>query len=106
MVYCYNCGTKNDDNAEFCSKCGEPLVDVNSKSHRRHRDDRYGRQGNENSGLPYGNIIGPVIGGVILIMVGITALTGFTDFWQYLLPAIIILIGLFIIIGAVYRSQR
>ncbi len=28
MVYCHNCGTKNDDDAEFCSKCGEPLKDV------------------------------------------------------------------------------
>ena len=43
MVYCHNCGTKNEDDAEFCSKCGEPLRDVTDYDRRRrhHRDDRY-----------------------------------------------------------------
>ncbi|AIS31859.1 MULTISPECIES: zinc-ribbon domain-containing protein [Methanobacterium] len=108
MVYCHNCGTKNEDDAEFCSKCGEPLRDVTDYDRRRrhHRDDRYYRQKNECFGLPHGNIIGPVIGGVILILVGVTAFTGFTNIWQYVWPAFIIIIGLLIVIGAVYRSQR
>ena len=26
MVYCSKCGKKNEDDAEFCSKCGAPLI--------------------------------------------------------------------------------
>jgi ribosomal protein L40E len=25
MVYCHECGTKNDEEAEYCSKCGALL---------------------------------------------------------------------------------
>ena len=28
MVYCWKCGTKNDDDAEFCKKCGSNLKDT------------------------------------------------------------------------------
>ena len=28
MVYCWKCGTKNDDDAEFCKKCGSNLNDT------------------------------------------------------------------------------
>jgi uncharacterized membrane protein YvbJ len=112
MVYCHNCGTKNEDDAEFCSKCGEPLKDVrdydDDRYHRRHRhrDDRYYRQRNECFGLPHGNIVGPLIAGVILILIGIASFTGFQDIWTYIWPAIIIIVGLMIIVGAMYGAQR
>ena len=35
QMYCMNCGTKNDDQAKFCIKCGLQLTDsvvVNEKS--------------------------------------------------------------------------
>jgi uncharacterized membrane protein YvbJ len=28
MVYCTKCGTKNDDSAEFCKKCGDPIKNI------------------------------------------------------------------------------
>ena len=28
MVYCQKCGTKNDDDAEFCKKCGQALTSL------------------------------------------------------------------------------
>lgn len=31
MTYCYNCGKKNDDDADFCSKCGTRLDDQEKK---------------------------------------------------------------------------
>ena len=101
MVYCHNCGTKNEDDAEFCSKCGTPLkegVDKRSwdKSHKRQRDECFG--------LPHGNIIGPLIIGVILILAGISAIYGF-EFWQYLWPALIVLVGILIIAGAIYKAR-
>jgi len=28
MAYCVKCGTKNEDDAEFCKKCGAPLTGI------------------------------------------------------------------------------
>lgn len=109
MVYCHNCGTKNEDDDEFCSKCGEPLKEVRDERHHRHRhhrDDRYYRERQECFGLPHGNIIGPLIGGLILILVGLAAFTGFQNIWTYIWPAIIIIIGLLIIVGAIYGARK
>ena len=33
MIYCSKCGTKLDDNASFCSKCGNPVVKVTSEEY-------------------------------------------------------------------------
>lgn len=31
MVLCAECGKENDDNAKYCSKCGNRLMDYNNK---------------------------------------------------------------------------
>jgi uncharacterized membrane protein YvbJ len=102
MVYCHNCGTKNEDDDEYCSKCGEPL---NEDVERRYRPEHRQRQRDECFGLPQGNIIVPLIIGVILILSGLSSFYGF-QFWQYLWPALIVLIGLLIIAGAINRARR
>ena len=33
MIYCSKCGAKLDDNARFCSKCGNPIVKVTSEEY-------------------------------------------------------------------------
>ncbi|MEJ2281478.1 MAG: DUF4342 domain-containing protein [Candidatus Bathyarchaeota archaeon] len=33
MIYCSKCGAKLDDNARFCSKCGNPVVKVTSEEY-------------------------------------------------------------------------
>ena len=33
MIYCSKCGAKLDDNASFCSKCGNPVVKVTSEEY-------------------------------------------------------------------------
>lgn len=68
-------------------------------------DKGYRRQRNECFGLPGGNIIVPLIIGVILILAGLSSIFGF-QFWQYLWPALIIVLGLLIIAGAIYRARR
>lgn len=55
-------------------------------------------------GLPYGNLIGPLIAGIILIMIGLSAFIGW-DIWNYLWVVIIIIIGLLIILGAIYSRK-
>ena len=34
MVYCTKCGNKNDDDAEFCNKCGAALDNENKEHYR------------------------------------------------------------------------
>ncbi|MBI5680301.1 MAG: zinc ribbon domain-containing protein [Methanobacterium sp.] len=109
MVYCHKCGTKNADDAEFCSKCGESLKetsDYGGRHHHRHHDDHYYRQRQECFGLPHGNIIGPLIIGIIFILIGLASLTGFKDIWTYIWPAVIVIVGLLIIFGAIYGTRK
>lgn len=68
-------------------------------------EEDYRRQRDECFGLPGGNIIVPLIIGVILILAGLSSIFGF-QFWQYLWPALIVLLGLLIIAGAIYRARR
>jgi len=108
MVYCHNCGTKNDDDAEFCSKCGEPLKDVRDYEGRRHprnHDDRYYRERQECFGLPHGNLIGPLIAGIVLILIGLSSIYGF-NIWAVFWPVLIVIIGLLIIVGAIYGARK
>jgi uncharacterized membrane protein YvbJ len=39
MVYCAKCGTKNEDDATFCTSCGGSLTGSEQK-HDRHQDQR------------------------------------------------------------------
>jgi uncharacterized membrane protein YvbJ len=102
MVYCPKCGTKNDDTADFCVKCGASLQTgtVASRRYERRRAEQ------ECFGLPHGGaIVGIVIGAIILLW-GISMIlqqTGIItqafDFWYI----IIIVIGILIVAGAIYR---
>ncbi len=102
MVYCEECGKQNEEDAEYCSKCGNTLKGDN---HRRRSRDYRQRQRDECFGLPHGNIIAPLIIGVILILVGLSSVYGF-EIWRYIWPAIIVIVGLLIIIGAIYNTRR
>ena len=39
MVYCQKCGTKNDDDAEFCKKCSDSLKGA-AKDRKKEHDDK------------------------------------------------------------------
>ena len=99
MPYCDKCGSKNEEDAEFCKICGAALNEGNNR--RRYRDDRY-RQRNECFGLPHGGLIVGILIGILLILVGLSSIYGL-NIWTYLWPIIIILIGILIILGAIYR---
>jgi len=97
MVYCSNCGTKNDDQARVCIQCGERLY-----------GRRYGRTKREEEmcfGLP--SYWGGIVIGVIVILFGLALLLrqvyGIAlETW----PFIVIFIGILMIAGAITRSLR
>ncbi len=109
MVYCSKCGTQNADTNVNCTNCGAPLYTVGQRypgSDREH----YRRVENECFGLPNGGMILGVVFGVIIVLVGLGLFlqaSGVSiNFWQYIWPFIIIIFGLLILIGALYRRSR
>jgi uncharacterized membrane protein YvbJ len=102
MVYCPKCGTKNEDTAEFCVKCGASLQTGTIASRR------YARRKAEQEcfGLPHGGAIAGIVIGAIVLIWGISTLlqqlgiiAESFEFWFI----IIIVIGILIIAGAIYK---
>ena len=106
MVYCHECGTKNDDDAEYCSKCGTSLKDRDDRDerHRRRRERRHRRR-NDSFGLPNGGIVVGLLFGVLLIMIGVSTFYG-VSLWRYLWPIIIVIIGVLIVAGTISNYAR
>jgi len=105
MVYCPKCGTQNEDTAEFCAKCGANLQTGTPTSRRYERR----RAEAECFGLPHGGAIVGIAIGLIVLLWGISMLAqqaGWIpetlDFWV----VIIIIVGILMIAGAVYRMTR
>jgi uncharacterized membrane protein YvbJ len=106
MVYCSKCGTQNSDTNNVCSNCGSPLYTVGQRypgSDREH----YRRMENECFGLPNGGMIVGIVIGVIVILVGLSLFLQTTtniriDLW----PFILIIFGVLLLTGAIYRQRR
>ena len=99
MVYCTKCGTKNDENVELCSNCGEPLKTTRAvRRERRRKED-------ECFGLPNGSSIFGAVIGLIIILWGVSSVLDI-DFGNYLWPIIIIVFGTLIVAGALYSMNR
>ena len=105
MVYCPKCGTKNEDTAEFCVKCGASLQTGTSASRRYERR----RAEQECFGLPHGGAIVGVVIGLIILLWGVSMLaqqagwiTQTPNFWFI----IIIVVGILIVAGAIYKMTR
>lgn len=105
MVYCPKCGTKNEDTAEFCVSCGAALQTgtVASRRHERRKAEQ------ECFGLPHGGaIVGIVVGAIILLWGGFMLaqqagwIAQTPDFWYI----IIIIVGILIVAGAIYKITR
>lgn len=58
----------------------------------------------QNSATPW-NIIGPLIGGVVLILVGVSSLLNW-DIWEYFWEFLVIIIGIIIIVGAIVNARK
>ena len=120
MVYCTKCGTKNEENATMCAKCGASLAATPAWRSERRRQEKEeqecfgGRRGKEEQecfGLPHGGAIAGLIFGTIIVILGlIFALqelnmieeVDLNNIW----PLIIIIFGILVVAGAIYGYSR
>lgn len=119
MSYCPKCGNKVDESMAFCSRCGAPLKGVPSpaaapqpyrrrdeKSEKGEKNEKQEKgEGREKQEKGEQGFIGYLIGGLILITLGLFsvlqlsgALPDSGQNWAIML----LVIGIIIIIGAVY----
>jgi len=102
MVYCTKCGVKNEEDAVVCVKCGAPL----QKGPRPTLTYERKRFEEECFGIPHGGAVVGLIIGIIIIIVGVSSLSGIKDVGRYIWPLIIIAFGILIIVGALYGLRR
>jgi len=61
-------------------------------------------------GLPHGGIIASVVVGAIIIFVGLglyLQASGYNvNFWPFIWPIVLIIFGILILLGALYRRRR
>ena len=119
MSFCPKCGNKITEDMVFCPKCGAPLKVEQQASAQPSRPPTYrhekeekrekgekGEKAEKREKHEYA-FIGPLIGGLILIFIGLTAylsISGMVErrIWGAML---FIIIGLLIIIGAAYGAM-
>ena len=130
MVFCSKCGSENSDDAKFCIKCGANLTPKKEKhieewgeefgkkmekwgedfgKRMEERGEEFGKTlENECFGLPHGGAIIGIIIGAFIIIVGASLLVGLSfEVWGRLFgTSILILIGLVIVISAIYGLTR
>ena len=95
MVYCPQCGADNEEDTEFCVKCGAAMYPVRGMRRREKRDECFG--------LPHGGAIFGLFIGIIIILWGARELLG----WNIDIGAFaIIIIGLLVVAGAIYGFTR
>jgi len=107
VVTCPKCGTKNEEDAKFCVSCGAALYPVTSGEKRE--DTCFGqperRVEEECFGLPHGGAIVGLIVGVFIILLGLAVAYGI-DIGKWIGPFILIVIGILIVAGVIYRLSR
>ena len=105
MVYCSKCGTQNPDNANTCSNCSAPLYTVGQKYSGSERE-HYRRVEGECFGLPNGGMIASLVFGIIIILVGLGLFLQTYGIDVNIWPLIIVIFGVLMLAGALYRRRR
>ena len=108
MVYCNKCGTRNDDTATHCTNCGAPLYTVGEKYPGSDRE-YYRRMEGECFGIQGAASVVWAIFGIIIILIGLGVFLNVAygiSISNYIWPAILVIIGILIIVGALSTRRR
>lgn len=119
MSYCPKCGSKIDEEMSFCPKCGAPLrvekvttVTPETRPTQYRRDEKTeeksekhekSEKSEKHEKREYG-FMGPLIGGVILLFIGMALYLRATTSYRVetLWALFFVLIGLLVIVGGIY----
>jgi uncharacterized membrane protein YvbJ len=116
MSYCPKCGAKVSEEMTYCPQCGtalkvtEPMPperyrsEKGEKQEKREKDEKMekGEQPEKYEKQEFG-VLGPLIGGLILILVGFMfylVTTGAITF-ESIVPYILVIVGLIVIVGVI-----
>jgi len=121
MSYCPKCGTKVSEGMAFCPRCGAPLkaekppTEARPTGYRREKAEKAEkhekqekREKTEKHEKREFGFVGPLIGGLILIFLGLMSYLQVTGFLgrEVVGASFLILIGTIIIIGVIYAARR
>ena len=113
MSYCPKCGTEVREEMTFCPKCGAPLKAPPTgykpeKYEKREKEEREKREKKEKYEKREFGVMGQIIGGLILIFLALIfylQVIGFARM-EILGAVFFFIIGIIIIIGAVYAMKK
>jgi uncharacterized membrane protein YvbJ len=116
MSYCPKCGTKVTEEMTFCPQCGAALKAKAPMPPERYRSEKGEKQEKQEKGeknekgeqpekyekQEFG-IIGPLIGGLILILVGFMffMVTSGAIAFGSIVPYVLVVIGIIVIVGVI-----
>jgi uncharacterized membrane protein YvbJ len=119
MPYCHKCGSEVKENDTFCPRCGTNLKattaqpspppapirnEKQEKNEKNEKDEKYEKmEKSEQPEKQQFGVIGPLVGGIIMIFAGIMfylAVTGAVNF-SSVFPFVLIIIGAIVILGVV-----
>ena len=118
MPYCQKCGSKTKEEMTFCPQCGASLAkglaptvhyrsekaEKQEKQEKQEKEEKMekGEQQEKYEKREYG-VLGPLIGGIILIIVGFMAYLVTTEVitFRSILPFVLVIIGVVVIIGVI-----
>jgi uncharacterized membrane protein YvbJ len=116
LSYCPKCGSKIDEETSFCPKCGAALKAEavaeprtirrrNEKSEKDEKNEKDGRNEKSEKHEKHGySFLGPLIGGLVLIFIGLTSYLQITQaidtkmMWAFFF----VIVGVIIIIGGIF----
>ncbi len=128
MPYCSKCGTKVREEMAFCPQCGAALkveqppteavsapapysAEKTEKHEKREKEEKGEKREKEEKAEKHEKrefgVIGPLIGGLILIFVGFLFYLQVTGFLgrQVASALFLIIVGILIIVGALYTAM-
>lgn len=107
MVYCPNCGTKNEDAAKKCVQCGESLY-FDDSSRPTQRSAELCHEWDTETGEKKLSQRGILIIGALITIWGISQIANIwaPDLQSSLWPAFLLAIGIIVIIYALFFFRR